>query len=183
MSVRGFFYLVSWFVVGVMAASFVVVMCFFGGFKSIKLGMYLTRFPDKQSVEFKDVIREFAGTLTENEISGFYAGYAGGRVWLWTLNGLQSFAIKEVIPALYFSDICQRETQTTFSDEGGTRVLKPNIMYDASVWSLRLRPGDYVQMRYFFDDRYRKMKLLDKASAFTGDMWMNASIKRQCDRI
>lgn len=85
---------VIWFVViGVFVLGVASACCLFGGYKGIKLGIYLFRYPNKQSTEYVDVVKEFAGTKTEKEISGFYAGYVVECVWLWTLNRLQPLLV------------------------------------------------------------------------------------------
>jgi hypothetical protein len=54
-----------------------------GGYKVVRLVVYQIQTKDKSSPEYKKLSGEFRGTLAENELSGFYAGYYAHRIWLW----------------------------------------------------------------------------------------------------
>jgi hypothetical protein len=69
--------------VGLMVISLVISLCFFGGFKMVKLGVYLVGYKDKQSMEYGGVVQEFSGIQAENQLSGFYVGYFAHRICLW----------------------------------------------------------------------------------------------------
>lgn len=155
-----------------------LVVFLFGGYKAAKLGVYLIRYPDKQAEEYRDIVREFAGTLTENEVSGFYAGSDKSHIWFWTLNGLEGFLVSDVLPALYRYDLCDATKRNDTQ-----RRVEPQLTTALFLWSYHTRPGDYVQMRYFYDDSHGKTKLVDKAFAHDADLWMMDTIERQCGRL
>lgn len=163
---------------GVIVTATLLAVLIFGGYKGAKLGGYLVWYPNKQADEYRDLVREFTGTLTENEVSGFYAGSDKNHIWLWTLNGLESFLVGDVLPALYRYNLCDAALR-----ENGQQRIKPQLTSALILWSFNTHPGDYVQMRYFYDEIHGKTRLVDKAWAYDADLWMEDTIERQCGRL
>lgn len=173
---------VGWLFIALFLALVVISTNFLGGYKYVKLGAYLFFIRDKTSSDFKQVVNDFSGTLTSQEISGFYAGYIGKRIWVWTLNGLISFRIGDTIPALFYSNMCQVDS-IQYREENGLKVIPPQFTSDVLVWSTLAKPGDYVRVRYILEVKYGNARIVDKIWARNADVWMNASTEKQCGRL
>jgi hypothetical protein len=152
-----------------------------GGYKLIKFGLYLNSLGNN-SKEKQTVIQEFSGTKTENEISGFLAGFDGQRIWLWTLKGPMPFLISEVTPAFYFFDTCRDDILYSV-DKSKAPSVESKLVFSVKDWLKLAKTGNYIQMSYFYSDKHGKTKLVDKAWASSGDIFIVETARKQCSNL
>lgn len=167
-----------WYIVMIVVflISMGVVSCIFGFYKILKLGIFLQK-TDTNSQQKQSLIKEFSGKLMPDRISGFYARSNDKKVWLWTLNGIESFIIKdEPTESIYFGT-CGSE----ISEIIGSKLLaKQTVTQDIKSWLRNIKSGYYTKIIFTDDNNQRK---IESIISFSGDIFMRGSIKQQCSKF
>lgn len=126
----------------------------------------IDQFPSQEEQE--QTWSEFRGYDSERIYGGILAGSALGRVWVWGVEGLQSFVVDENSVYSWY-DGCNPEVLARLN-VGEAGVIEREIDTDLYSWRQKAKVGDYV--RVFITTPEMGGKEGDLREIYTYNFWL-----------
>lgn len=121
---------------------------------------------------------DFTGTDQRGAKRGILAGAWIGRVWVWTTDGLKSFAIDENSIFSHF-DGCRAEVRAKLN-QGRKYAIEQEIYNNIKEWRGKAKAGDYVAVYVASAENGGTAGNLREIYDYNFWLFMNTEIDKEC---
>ncbi len=137
----------------------------------------------------REALEEFGWYAPGQSYGGILAGDFFGKVWVWGVKGLRSFAVDEYSVYSWY-DGCSEEVLTRFKETDWEtapsslvgEIIRRELTTDIAAWLQRARVGDYVRVYLATPERGGWEGNLREIYAYNFWLFMSWGMEARCEK-